>query len=317
MSMPAEPGLLRRRTWQALQAQDVPVPAVDVRALRQELKDTTAHLGLLGGTESFKVDRYSLPAALQCAASVMSGAAEFVWAPRFAVRALGIVALDRAVHSGSQQYSMVSLVRDAVADKIADDKNLGEWLRTQGPAAIGVTVARAASWAAQAYVAVPWKQFSSVRFAVSYWYSPADRDGPVVLYSRIDAEVLLSGRVPKERVLLVFGRSPAAVGRLNVVAATLKSGRAPLRHVAVDVAAGVVTAVDVDETLLRQGMAEVVAAGTALAAAAGGETLATSTGLQCRTCARLAVCADGTEWVARTAEAGVVVVLDGVSEELL
>jgi len=78
-----------------------------------------------------------------------------------------------------------------------------------------------------------------------------------------------------------------------------------------------VTAVDVDETLLRQGMAEVVAAGTALAAAARGESLATSTGLQCRICARLAVCAEGTEWVARTSEAGALVVVEGVSEEPL
>jgi len=286
---------LASRVLAALRPADLPAPAVDIRGLRTALSQAAAGLQRPQPTadrDQIVLDRYSLPAVLRCPASAAGQNEPFRWSPRFAAHTLGIAALDLAVRVPSTDT--VRLVRQVLEERAQDDQNLGGWLRLQGPAELGTTVIQAASWAARAYVAVPWARLGPVRFGVEYWCQ--DRPGrhnALVLHARMDAEIALADRQPRERVLLVFGRNSEPVSRLNLLATTLKSGRAPLRHVQIDLASGTVTVLDTGEQMLHQGVAETATAARTVVAAARGEELPTGPGPHCIICSLLAGCPAG------------------------
>lgn len=272
-----------------------------VQELRLALRDATAPLtDVLAGRGEVVVDRYSLPAALRCPAS--SRRSPFAWTPRFAARSLGVRAAERVLQTRQAPNEAVVAVIDEV---IAEARDLGQWLDAQAVALRAATVAAAATWAARALVAVPWAALGSVRFDLRHWHRPHGYGSPVVLAARADGVVAHRGARALERVLVALAPPNPVVARLDLLVFTLETGRAPLRHVAVDPASGDVATLDVDRDVLDLAIGEAVEAAGALAPVAVGEEGSTLPGSHCWWCDRRDDCHDGTTWMStRVARVG-------------
>ncbi len=267
----------------------------ELTEIRSELSERLRPL--VGGlaSDSIHLDRYTLPAALECPAS--SEREPFDWNAPFAARSLGLPALSMMVRSGDADPSRS--VQRAIAEAIEEHKSLGDWLAALDDPGMAATVSAALSWASRAWIAVPWGTLGKMRFGFGpIWIRPLGFDTPVVLRGRPDATVLVRGSRAEERVLVTAGWPDPVVIRLDALVVALDTRRAPLRTVTVNPASGRVLAIDVDGPILRAAVNDIVTATAALAPAARGGTLEEVPGPRCWHCGRRPDCATGISWVA-------------------
>ncbi|MHB8465983.1 MAG: hypothetical protein ACYDH6_09255 [Acidimicrobiales bacterium] len=261
--------------------------------IRGELKKRVEPFAAAPG--EIYVDRHVLAKALICPASAARDT--FEWSAPLAARSLGLPALSSLYRSLGQD--VLEAVGGSVAEAIGDGLRLGEWLASLDATGLAATVASAASWAARAWVAVPWPEFDNVLFGIKgVWHRPAGFDTPVVLQGRPDANVMVRRRRATDRVLVDVARFDEGVARLDALIAALSAGRAPLRIVFVHPASGTVTARDVDVAMLDRAVEDIASVVSALAPTARGEAAAEVPGAQCWSCDHRDDCATGTAWMA-------------------
>ncbi|MHB8671447.1 MAG: hypothetical protein ACYDAD_12990 [Acidimicrobiales bacterium] len=203
------------------------------------------------------LDSFRLPTALR--RSETGPREAFEWnAPR-AARSLGLPAV--ATLWRNPGVGLGSAVEGSVQSAVSDAKSLGLWLAELDSPERAMVVAQARSWAARAWLAVPWSSFERVQFrADAVWFRPLGPGTPMVMRARRDATVRTRGPRGVEHVLVTLGPPDPSVARFNALVVGLVSGRAPLRTVVVDPSSGSIEVADVGADLLHRAVEEAVRA---------------------------------------------------------
>lgn len=278
-------------------------PTVSQGALAELAADLERRLSAAVGpapSASVRVERTALAEAMACPASSRRPA--FLWHAPLAARRLGLVALGQMCRTRRGGLSALEATREALEAEMDLGTRLGTWLKTLGPAETGSVLAAASSWAARQFVAVPWRALGKVAFGPRpLRATPTGSTGPVVLESRLDADVVLGAAPSVERVLVVLGRPRRATVAFDALVASLSLSRAPLRVVTVDPASGRVEPVGVDQSLLARAADQIVEVARALAPIARGQELAQVPGPACYRCRWRRECNPGAGWLAARA----------------
>jgi hypothetical protein len=239
---------------------------------------------------SLRLSAAVLRDAQRCPASSLP--TPFSWSAASATRRLGVGALSGMARRRADAQESA---RQAVADEVDAHTRLGAWLQGLGPAALASVEAHAASFAARAWVAVPWTALGASPRAVWFKNQPLrvrpvpSLDG-VVLEGRADATVRTGGPGTTDRVVLRLSAPDPRAQRLDALVSAL-SGCPPLRCVSVDPASGEISVLDVDAEVLGQAIGEVRAGLEVMGAAGRTQERA---GPHCRWCARRRQCASAT-----------------------
>lgn len=203
------------------------------------------------------LDRYSLPAALR--GPPRTERDDFEWNAPFAARSLGLPAVARL--SKGRLRGLGAAVADSMDEVLSGTGRLGVWLAGLDSTERAVVAAQARSWAARAWIAVPWSSFDRVQFCVgSIWYRPLGPRTPVVLRARPEAMVRVRGTRALEGVLVTLGRPDPLVAGFHALVVALDRRRAPLRTVVVEASSGRIDASDLDLGLLERAVEDVVEA---------------------------------------------------------
>jgi hypothetical protein len=267
-----------------------PVSGASVVALRTRLVDG---LSQVPGSPGVIVDGFRLSRVAQCPASYVPE--PFYWSAPRAARSLGLRAL-RAMTTATR-LGVQDAVGVAVDDAIGEDCSVGRWLAAQDAPSRGATVAAVVSWAARAWVAVPWHQVGTVNLSTgAIIATPLGRSGWIALRGSPDAVIQPKGGRrddPCQVLLRLGGPSPVALG-LDALVFALLRGVAPLRVVTIQPSSGLVAALDVTRELLQDTVDRVV---TVAADNVGRAGLAESPGRHCWHCPRRDRCATGGAWM--------------------